>query len=61
VRRSTFINPRLFQNSSEENAVFIGLADLALSTGQIDGGFLSRSMLEDVSVSVCDGRVMVVS
>jgi len=53
--------PRIFRSSSEENFLLIGSADLALSTGQIDGGLSSRSMLEDVLVSVCDGGVVGVS
>jgi len=48
----TFRNSRIFRSSSKENVLFIGLADLALSIGRIDGGLFSRSVLEGVSVSV---------
>ena len=53
----TFINPRIFRSLSEDNVLFIGLAGLALSTARIDGGLLSRSVLEDVLFSICSGGV----
>ena len=58
MRRLTFRNPRILRSSSEENVLFIGLADPALSTYQINGGLLSRCLLEDAWVSFCDSEVM---
>ena len=61
MRRSILRNPRLFRSSSEKNVLFIGVADLTLSTGRIDGGLLIRSVLEDILASVCDSGVVGVS
>jgi len=54
-------NPRLFRSSSKENILFIGLVGITLSTGRIDDGLLSRNVLENVLVSVCDDGVAEVS